>query len=142
MRAALFNVATDHDEAIGQLVETAVFSQWFHTDSLLHYARWAGGEVDIVLLSPEQKAKWAIEVKWSDRYFEHVDELKSVISFCHEQKLDSAMVTSKTIKDVKRYKNVDLYFHPASLYCYMLGYNVIHRHSVLAGLSDKSKQTG
>ncbi|MEI8012316.1 MAG: ATP-binding protein [Candidatus Omnitrophota bacterium] len=136
MRAALFNIASDGDEAMGQLVETAVFSQWFHTDALLHYARWSGGEVDIVLLSPQQKAERAIEVKWSDRYVEHVDELKSLIQFCHDQNLGSAMVTSKSVKAIKRYKNVDLYFHPASLYCFMLGYNVIHRRSLLTGLAE------
>ncbi len=135
MRTALFNLANENDEAMGHLVETAVFSHWFHTDSLLHYARWAKGEVDIVLLGPKQKAAWAIEVKWSDRYFSNVEELKSLIQFCHEQNLSRAMVTSKTIQNELHYKNVTLVFTPASLYCYKLGYNLIQGRSLLEGLT-------
>ena len=139
MRAALFDLVTEHDDAMGPLVETAVFSQWFHTDTLLYYARWAKGEVDIVCLGPNQKARWAVEVKWSDRYVNQPGELKNVIQFCHEQNLKSVMVTSKTIKIVKNLKSVDLNFQPASLYCYMLGYNVIHGRSLLAGLANKEE---
>ncbi len=140
MKAALFNLVSENDESMGNLVETAVFSQWFHVpELLLHYARWAGGEVDIVLLGPKQKAEWSIEVKWSDRYFEHPEELKSVIQFCHEQNLTQAMVTTKTIQKVKMFKNVNLYFTPASLYCYMLGYNVIHRQALLSGLAKNGE---
>lgn len=140
MKAALFNIATEDDEAMGHLVETAVFSQWFHVpELLLHYARWAGGEVDIVLLGPKQKAEWAIEVKWSDRYYDRPEELKSVIQFCHDQNLGEVMITSKTIKQNKQFKNINLLFERASVYCYLLGFNVIHRRSLLAGLTEKSK---
>jgi len=126
MRAALFNPVNENDDAMGQLVETSVSSHWFPTELLLYYARWSKGEVDIVLLGPNQKAKFAIEVKWSDGYFEHPEKLKSAIQFCHEQNLDNIMITSKTIRNSKIYKNVHLQFTPASLYCYTLGHNVIN----------------
>ncbi|MDE2232303.1 MAG: DUF4143 domain-containing protein, partial [Candidatus Omnitrophica bacterium] len=144
MRSALFNLINENDEAMGPLVETAVFSQWFHSDTLLHYARWVKGEVDIVYLGPNQKAAWAVEVKWSDRIVDHCDELKNVTQFCHEQSLKRVMVTTKTIKIIKNIQNVDLFFQPASLYCYMLGYNVIHGRSSLEGLlkDGKAEQPG
>jgi predicted AAA+ superfamily ATPase len=45
---ALFGTIEEGDEAMGSLVETAIFSQWLHIDNRLHYARWSDGEVDIV----------------------------------------------------------------------------------------------
>ena len=51
MRAALSGPVDEHREAIGQLVETAVFSQWLHNAAFvdsLYYARWKSGEVDLV----------------------------------------------------------------------------------------------
>ncbi|NYT28728.1 MAG: hypothetical protein H0A76_13290 [Candidatus Thiodubiliella endoseptemdiera] len=49
IRAALFGTIKDGDEAMGALVETAVFSQWVHHNYVdLYYARWGDGEVDIV----------------------------------------------------------------------------------------------
>ena len=51
MRAASFGPVDEHHEAIGQLVETAVFSQWLHNAAFvdsLYYARWKSGEVDLV----------------------------------------------------------------------------------------------
>jgi len=135
MRAALFDVSNEESSAIGQLVETAVYSQLFHTQLQLHYARWAKGEVDIVALTAGQKVDFAIEVKWSDRYVTHLNELKSVIAFCHEHNLESAMVTSRTVHASVRYQNVNINFIPASLYSYFLGYNVIHHRQLLEGLS-------
>lgn len=135
MRAALFDIVDQKDDAIGQLVETAVYSQLFHTDLFLHYARWSKGEVDIVALSPGQKVNFAIEVKWSDRFAGHPQDLKSLITFCHEHNLPSAMVISRSAYAVKKYQNVSLNFIPASLYCYFLGYNVIHHRQLLEGLS-------
>ena len=65
---ALFSPVAPDNDAIGSLVETAVFAQWFHSSFVqqLYYARWKDGEVDIVGLSSDFKPKWAVEVKWSD----------------------------------------------------------------------------
>ena len=67
MRSALFAPLSADSDDIGNLVETGIFSQWFHSpDADLYYARWKDGEVDIVNLNANQKPTWAVEVKWSD----------------------------------------------------------------------------
>jgi predicted AAA+ superfamily ATPase len=128
MRAALFSPVKSSDDAIGALAETAIFSQWFHSQfGSLYYARWPEGEVDIVSLSPNtQKAAWAVEVKWSDRYCEKLGELKNVISFCHSNGLADVLVTSKTKALTCNVDDVLVEFVPTSSYCYTVGFNVIH----------------
>jgi hypothetical protein len=131
MRAALFAPIAAEDDAIGRLAETAILSQWFHSDATLHYARWEKGsdkgEVDIVSLGSEtQKPNWAVEVKWSDRFCEHPSELASLISFSHRNHLKRALVTSKTKTIVCNERNLEIEFVPASVYCYTVGYNIIH----------------
>jgi len=141
IRTALFSPVSDDDEAMGNIVETAIFAQWFHSDVRLHYARWNRGEVDIVHLGPKQKAAWALEAKWSDRYYSRPAELSSLVKFCHSQNLSRAMVTSKTHQGVRTVDSVSLDFLPASLYCYMLGYNLVQGRNALAGLEElKSEQ--
>ena len=56
MRAALFAPVGAEDPATGDLVETAVFAQWFHARPPIHYARWdrEGGEVDLVEIDAAQ----------------------------------------------------------------------------------------
>lgn len=138
MRSALFNVVKEDDPAMGQLVETSIFAQWFHSNQPLYYARWPKGEVDIVNLIPEnQKIDWIIEVKWSDRIISRLQELKSVIQFCHEHNLKKAMVTSRTTSKQFVHKNVEVSFTPASLYCYILGQNVINERFIFEGLDPK-----
>lgn len=126
IRAALFSpVEPKDDDVLGFLVETAVFAQWFHSPLLLHYARWPNGEVDIVGLTTKQKVNWAVEAKWSDRFFHRPNDLKSLLSFCHTQNLNSALVTTRTSEGERTVSSVKLKFIPASVYCYELGYNII-----------------
>lgn len=127
MRAALFSPLKAEDPAIPSLAETAIYSQWFHNEEPLYYARWADGEVDIVYLDPKQKIGWAVEVKWSDRYCDRPEELKSLISFCHANGLKSAVVTSRTKKLSCEIEGIKITFLPASLYCYTVGFNIIRR---------------
>lgn len=135
IRAALFSPVHSTDEAMGDLVETAIFSQWFHWDTLPHYARWdkgGQGEVDIVLIDPKtQKALVAVESKWSDRYFAHPEQLKSLLHFCNEQKLKEAQVTTITQQGKKYCENVLLTFTPASLHCFTLGLSIIEGKKLL-----------
>jgi uncharacterized protein len=128
MRAALFSPLKASDDAIGALTETAIFAQWFHSEfSTLYYARWPEGEVDIVSLNPRtQKAGWAVEVKWSDRFCDNPGDLKNVISFCHHSGLKDVLVTSRTRTQTSKAGGVKVEFLPASLYCYTVGFNVIH----------------
>lgn len=128
IRAALFSPISETDESIGSIVETAVFSQWFHGKSDLHYARWKGGEVDIVNVDiATQKAVWAIEVKWSDRFFEKPKELESLIEFCNKQRLKRAISTTKSLVGLKSINTLEIDFRPAALYCFGLGYNIIEK---------------
>lgn len=137
MRAALFSPVGMDDEAMGSLVETAIFSQWFHSRTALHYARWHKGEVDIVCLGPRQKAAWAMEVKWSDRYLEQPQQLSSLLRFAHTQNLTRVMVTSRTTRGTRTIESVTFEFLPASLYCYMLGFNLVHGRYILEGLTQE-----
>ena len=126
IRTALFAPATAVDESFGSLVETAIFSQWFHSKTLLHYARWNNGEVDIVKVSEkEQKAMWAVEVKWSDRFYDSPKDLKSLISFCHAQNLNKALVTTTSKEGSKTRESIEIGYKPSSLYCFLLGYTII-----------------
>ena len=126
MRAALFSPLKSDDDKMGALAETAIFSQWFHSETMLHYARWQNGEVDIVMLGPKQKVEWAVEVKWSDRYCENPQELEGLISFCHQNRLKNVLVTSKTKMLTCKINGITVPFEPTSTYCYTLGYNIIH----------------
>lgn len=126
MWSALFSPLKKNDANIGHLVETAIFSQWFHSASTLHYARWPGGEVDIVGLDVKnQKARWAVEAKWSDRHFSRPEELKNLISFCHRSKIGNCLATTLTVQGQKTIDDVSAEFRPASLYAFQLGYNLI-----------------
>lgn len=126
IRSALFAPIGGEDEAMGDLVETAIYAQWFHSDTTrLHYARWSNGEVDMVYLGPDQRVRWTVETKWSDRYYEKPGELKSLCSFCHTNNIDSATVTTITHNGYKRFKNIGLTYRSASLHAYALGANLI-----------------
>lgn len=138
MRAALFSPLRPDDSAIAPLAETSIFSQWFHSDEPLYYARWQGGEVDMVYLAADQRAAWAVEVKWSDRYCDNPGELKSLLSFCRANGLSKPLVTSKTRTLTRNIKGVQLEFVPASVYCYMVGYNLIQGRKALPALAPKA----
>jgi uncharacterized protein len=126
IRSALFSPITSDDTTIiGSIAETAVFSQWFHSDILLHYARWKDGEVDIVSIDQGQKLSWATEIKWTDRFYKRPADLKSLLQFCHSNNLNSAVVTTLTKAGSTVMENVHLDFIPTSIYCYTVGYNIV-----------------
>jgi predicted AAA+ superfamily ATPase len=126
LRSALFSPISVNDPLIGNMVETAVFSQWQHrSDTFIHYARWAKGEVDIVGLNQRQKPAFAIEIKWSNRYFEKPADLKSLVSFLKENQLKEAIVTTIDKTGRKDWQDLALEYIPASLYAYTLGRNAV-----------------
>jgi predicted AAA+ superfamily ATPase len=98
MRAALFGSIAEKDEAMGQLAETAVFSQWLHNSSFiqsLHYARWSKGEVNLVDLEPgTQRPRVGIEVKWSDRAVDDPKLLRPLAVFAKRHKLSRTPLTT------------------------------------------------
>ena len=133
LRSALFSPLQATDEAIGNMVETAVYAQWMHRDWFTPwYARWSvgkfQGEVDMVGLDDKKlKPIWALEVKWSNRYFEKPKELKSLIQFCKKNNLKSALVTSIDKEGVVIHDNIELNFYSSAMYAYVVGVNTIEQ---------------
>ena len=131
MRAALFGPVDEHHEATGQLVETAVFSQWLHNAAYvdsLYYARWKSGEVDFVSLDPQQRPRFAVEVKWSDRAFDNPKEIKGLLDFAKNHKLGRMpLVTTLSKSGIKKVMGLDVEFTPSSLHCYTVAKNTLDR---------------
>jgi hypothetical protein len=123
LRSALFSPIKSESEVMGNMVETAIFSQWFHRYwHTPYYARWNSGEVDIVGLSSDTlKPAWAVEIKWSNRYFNKPRELKSLSSFLIKNKLKRAIVTTIDIMNEVKTKDFIFDYMPSSLYCYTVG---------------------
>jgi hypothetical protein len=125
IRAALFTPAGIDDETMGHLAETGIFSQWFHQPQRLHYARWKGGEVDLVFLDEKQKPAWAVEVKWSDRPYERPEELAGLLRFCRSNGLRNAGVTTRSRSGRRQIDQVTVHFVPTSLYAYEIGRGIL-----------------
>lgn len=127
LRTALFSPIIETDEEMGNMVETAVLSQWMHRENMnLTYARWKDGrkegEVDLVLVD-DQKLKpiWAVEIKWSNRYMEKPLQLKSLIDFCETNELQNALVTSIDQIGATKTDSLKITFLPAAVYAYNIG---------------------
>ncbi len=127
LRTALFSPISETDSEMGNMVETAVLSQWMHREKLdLTYARWKEGrnegEVDLVLVDDKKyKPQWGVEIKWSNRYFEKPNELKSLIRFCKSNNFKNALVTSIDQLGIKQIEGLLFSFLPASIYSYNIG---------------------
>lgn len=127
LRTALFSPISETDSEMGNMVETAVLSQWMHREKLdLTYARWKEGrkegEVDLVLVDDKKyKPQWGVEIKWSNRYFEKPNELKSLIQFCKSNNFKNALVTSIDQLGIKQIEGLLFSFLPASIYSYNIG---------------------
>ena len=127
LRTALFSPISETDSEMGNMVETAVLSQWMHREKLdLTYARWKDGkkegEVDLVLVDDKKyKPVWGVEIKWSNRYIEKTNELKSLIQFCKANSFTKALVTSIDQTSVKQIDGLTFSFLPASVYCFNIG---------------------
>ncbi len=140
LRCALFQPVKADDEEIGNMVETAVFAQWIpRVGQNLRYANWRQGrkqgEVDMVSLDiSSQKPNWAVEVKWSDRFYEHPEDLYSLRYFMDRNKINSAVVTSITKSGKVEIDGRQLLFFPAACYCFTVGENTIAREKSAHGL--------
>lgn len=135
LRTALFSPVSELDSDMGNIVETAILSQWMHRENLnLHYARWKDkkeGEVDLVLLDEKFfKPSWAVEIKWSNRYFEKPNELNSLFYFCENNNLTTALVTSINKIGNQEINNIDLCYVPAAIYAYNIGVGTLKRKGV------------
>lgn len=127
LRTALFSPITETDNEMGNMVETAVLSQWMHREKMdLTYARWKDGrtegEVDLVLVDDKKfKPLWCVEVKWSNRYFDKPGELKSLAHFCKTNDFQNALVTSIDELGLKEVNTLSFTFLPAAVYTYNIG---------------------
>ena len=119
-------VKEDNTNILGPLVETAMFSQSMH-DSIfltnLYYARLSHnkGEVDMVYLDQNFKIKWCLEVKWTDRYFEQIDQLQGLLTFCRYNTPSRVQVTTKTKSGHKEKEGVQIEFKESAIACYNIG---------------------
>lgn len=139
LRSALFTPIDKRSEFIGNMVETAIFSQWNHNEKkTLYYARWNNGEVDMVSLDARQKPIWCLEIKWSNRYPEKISELKNFNSFCSKHRI---LISSITTVDIQKEITKDHFtynFIPASIYCYTVGRNIVEgKGKRLSLITDK-----
>jgi predicted AAA+ superfamily ATPase len=129
MRAALFGFVDQDSKAMGALTETAIYSQWLHSDTINHlrYARWKKGEIDIVCVDRvNQKPRWVVEVKWSDAPTENHSLLDNLVSFIQQHNVDdAALVTTKSKKLKLSYKGVEFEMRPSSEYAFLLGKNIL-----------------
>lgn len=126
--AALFTpVVITNESKMGDLVETAIYAQWMHRDWFHpYYAHWGKGEVDMVGIDDGTlKPVWALEIKWSNRYAEKPNELKSLIAFCTKNRLSSALVTTIDKKEQQVYKGITLQYVPCATYAYNVGKNTL-----------------
>lgn len=123
MRSALFSPLSATDDQMGKMVETAIYAQWMHREWFTPwYARWSHGEVDLVGLDEKKlKPTWAVEIKWSNRYYDRPRELKSLTKFCSQSGLDTALVTTIDKEGVREEGNVRLHYFPSAAYAYTVG---------------------
>jgi hypothetical protein len=130
LRSALFSPLSPNDNLLGNMVETAIYSQWMHREWFTPwYARWQNGQVDMIGLCDQSlKPLWALEIKWSNRYLEKPSELKSLILFCKRCKLKTALVTSIDKEGIIEHEGVRLHFVPASAYAYTIGKNTLQKN--------------
>lgn len=137
IRAALFGFVGPEDQAMGKLAETAIWSQWLHSTSVsrsLHYARWKAGrqdlEVDIVSLDPRtQKPRFAVEIKWSDRVPNRLQELRGIRELASRHSLARRpLVTTRTYTgEAEVGGGVMLEFVPVALHCYTIARNLLRQ---------------
>ncbi len=125
MRSALFAPLRPDEADYGSLVETAVFSQWFHLVEPvpMYYARWKEGEVDLVN-KVGNAVNWAAEVKYSDRHAHNPSLLGPIAGFAARHRLKQMVVTSKTISRSVPVAGVRIEVVPSSIYAYAVGQNV------------------
>lgn len=137
LRSALFSPIEAGDSFLGNMVETAIFSQWQHlgkNPSSLFYARWKSGEIDIVNLSNKQKPVWLVEIKWTNRFAENPKALKNIKIFCEQHQLQRALITTIDQHFHQTIDGLSYEFVPASIYCYTVGKNLIAGKE--AGIAD------
>ncbi len=131
LRCALFQPIKETDEEIGDMIETAVFAQWIpRFNANISYANWKNGrkqgEVDIVGINAAKlKPEWAVEIKWSDKFFQNPQQLESLHFFMEKNGMSYAMITTKTETGIIATSYGYLQFIPVACYAYTVGKNTL-----------------
>jgi hypothetical protein len=108
------------------MVETAFFAQNERMTQNMRYARWKDGEVDFIWLNEQQQPIKATEVKWTNRYFNHAAELRSLCTYAkNNPKLKSIWVTTIDKKGEKKVGDIEIHYIPAAAAAYLTGRQVI-----------------
>lgn len=135
LRSALFSPLESNADMFGFMVETAIFSQWLHRENRVPlYARWQGGEVDMVGLSEKTlKPIWAAEIKWHNRAVTHNTDIKSLLTFSEKNNLANVIVTTLDKFGERWVDNTHINLTPCSVYAYNVGVNTIasHYHKII-----------
>jgi hypothetical protein len=126
MHCALFGAVKADASFMGNLVETSIYAQWQHADADLYYARWDKGEVDMVMLNELLVPLWAAEIKWSNKCVIDHSELKNLWTFCQMHGLPESLITTYDYMGYKEITNIRYEYIPSSMYCYMVGRNIIY----------------
>lgn len=140
LRCALFQPLQSTDEEMGNMVETTIFAQWIQrSNAQVYYANWKNGrkqgEVDLVgIHAATQKPNWAVEIKWSNHYYEHPGDLRSLLEFLDNNDLPEAIVTSISKSGDRQQGKARLLFIPAAIYAYMVGQNTFEKKQQHLGL--------
>lgn len=140
LRCALFQPISEQDAEMGAMVETAIFAQWIpRQNAELRYANWRQGkqegEVDIVGLDiAKQKPAWAVEIKWSDRFFDNPGDLVSLKYFLLKNSMSIALATSISKSGTKNLDYLKIHFIPVSVYTYIIGENTLKQTKESYGL--------
>lgn len=129
LRSAIFGKLTADDPDLEGLAETAVFSQLIiHEGSYpsYKYARWnrggSKGEVDLVYVNLKGDVNAALEIKWSDRFANGEEKPRSLISFCRDNNLSQAFMTSKSKLTMTEHGNLKITHIPTAYLCFAIGF--------------------
>jgi len=125
MRAALFGPVTTDHPSMGAMAETATLAQWLHSSNLsaLHYARWDGGEVDVVHIEPAlNRPTWAYDVKWTDRPAEDYRELAGIAEFAGKSGITTLGCSTLTKSSTSVVAGRSIKLFPLSHHCYRIGW--------------------
>ena len=133
LRCALFQPIKESDEEMGDMVETAVYAQWIPRNGAnISYANWKNsrkdqGEVDIVGINAAKlKPDWAVEVKWTDYFYNKPYELASLKTYMERNNMNYAIVTTKTESGLKELQFGKVQFIPVACYAYTVGRNTLN----------------
>ena len=148
LRTALFGPITqENTNQLGYLVETALFSQCFHSSvsEHLYYARWKKGqkthEVDMVFVNPtDHKPHIAAEVKWSDELIERPEKLSGLLIYgkMHSslKEKGSIIATTRTRIDSVTRDGVTIQFGPSAFWSLAWGRQMLNPNFNINQLND------